>query len=458
MQRKKFIQQSLLALPALYLSPALFLSSCKKKDEPKIGDWKGDVIVIGAGIAGLYAAKKLIENGVQVTILEAGDYAGGRIRKLSGFADFDIELGAEEVHGKRSVWYDMVSNTPGLQFNNVSNEDYYLLDGSFQSESALKGNTKLSDFNSFVSSATNYNGGDKTVYQELVDKNIDPSIHQLINARLGNEYGTSNNRLSIKGITEEDQLWNSGNDNYGVKNMSYTSVLSHHLSDVINQVQLNKVVKAINHSGAKVVVTDTNGKEHVADKVLVTVPLQILKSGDINFSPSLPDSKVNAMNNIGIGAGMKVILKFNNRFWAENTGSIIGGNLCPEYWYTSAGKGSTPILTAFIMGEKAEQLSALGDNAVQELLKELDNMYGNGIASSSYSDAKIMDWGKEAFFKGAYSYPVVGGGIGMRAELAKPIDNKIYFAGEATHTAGHSGTVHGALETAVRSVTEITGG
>lgn len=457
MHRKKFIQQTVLALPALYLAPSVLFSSCSKKDEPKIGNWKGDVLIVGAGIAGLYAAKKLMEHGMNVTILEAGNYAGGRIRTLKGFADFDIELGAEEVHGKRSEWYNLVTGTPGVQLGENKSEDYYYIDSQLKSESAWSGNSHLSDANTFEIAARNYSGADKTVYQEMVDRNIHPSVHEIVNAMTGNEYGTSSNRLSILGVTEEDHLWNSGDKNYELSSSNYTAVLQHHFGDVMSKVQLNRAVKSINYSGAKTIVTDVNGTEHVADKVLVTVPLPILKAGDINFSPALPDSKKNAMNKIGMGAGMKIILKFNSRFWAEDTGSIIGGSKCPEYWVVG-GKSSTPILTAFIMGEKAEHLSAMGNGAVQELLRELDSMYGNSAASNAYKEAHITDWGKEPFFKGAYSYAVVGGGIAMRAELAKPIDNKIYFAGEATHTAGHNATVHGALETAIRSVTEITGG
>jgi monoamine oxidase len=107
------------------------------------------------------------------------------------------------------------------------------------------------------------------------------------------------------------------------------------------------------------------------------------------------------------------------------------------------------------MGNKAATLSSLGNSSIQSVLAELDAAFGNNAATSSFVDARIMDWGKEPFIKGAYSFPTVGGGISKRQALAASLNNNIFFAGEATHTEGHSGTVHGAVETGYRAVEEF---
>ena len=106
------------------------------------------------------------------------------------------------------------------------------------------------------------------------------------------------------------------------------------------------------------------------------------------------------------------------------------------------------------MGEKAEYLSSLDAGAIDIVVAELDQMYGAGVASGSLIESHIMDWSQEPFIKGAYSYPKVGTG-NSRETLAQIIDDKLFFAGEAKHTEGHEGTVHGAIETAQTAVEEL---
>jgi monoamine oxidase len=458
MERKKFLQQSLLALPALYLGSNWLFSSCNKKDVVKPGNWKGDVIIIGAGIAGLHTAKLLLDLGINVTILEASGKTGGRIQALSGFADFDIQLGAEEVHGDKSEWYNLVTATPGVSLHIPNGEDYFFMNNTLKSETAWAGDATLVQAQTFESTARNYSGADKTVHEAEVAQGNNPANYEISNALIGNEYGTGNNRLSIKGITEEDNLWTSGDKNYNLKTGSYADVLHHHHAAAIDKVTLNSPVTKVDYNGSKLAVTTAAGKVYNADRVVITVPLAVLKSGQIEFAPTLPATKTTAISNIGMGAGMKVILKFKTRFWDGAMETIIGGPKSVEMWTPGLGKSNAPILTAFVMGEKAEYLSSLGNDATNVLLAELNQMYGGSTATAAFDAAYIMDWGKQPYILGAYSYPVVGGGIAQRVQLAASIDKKLFFAGEATNTTGHSATVHGALETAIRVVNEVTQG
>ena len=163
------------------------------------------------------------------------------------------------------------------------------------------------------------------------------------------------------------------------------------------------------------------------------------------------------MNQIGMGIGMKVILKFSSQFWPDDTDSIYGNGLVPEFWVTSGGGRSKAdhVLTAFVMGANAETLLTLGTNMVAAICVELDTIFGSATATSSLIDSHIENWADNALVLGTYSYPLVGMSPGARRELAAPIAEKIYFAGEATHYAGHAGTVHGALESAYRAVEEL---
>ena len=153
---------------------------------------------------------------------------------------------------------------------------------------------------------------------------------------------------------------------------------------------------------------------------------------------------------------MKVFLKFNNKFFDQN---IIGGSICAAYADEQIGKsGNDNILLAFIMGDQASYLTSLGSDSqiINKLLEELDLMY-NGQATASFIDAHIVDWTSNPFIKGAYSYSTIG--IGNAREIASaPINNKLFFAGEAMNTNGHHQTVHGAVETGYREVRNILKG
>lgn len=476
MNRRKFLQQMGYTMPAALALPTL-LSSCTKngKDDDDgitpVNKYKDyTVIVIGAGVAGLYAGWYLQERGFKVRILEASDRVGGRVRNLSGFADFDIELGAEEIHGDNSEWYRIVTQQVKAKLNDVAKKDFYFFKQDFGdiNEAALKSESLAEQFQEFektikfVEEAPNYTGADKTVEQVFSTSGISWNMFGVANGLLGNEYGTSNNRLSIKGLAEEDNAWTAGDDSYQLQSMSMLSVLESKFASVLPKVEKNTQAKKIDYSGDKIMVTDQFNNTYQSDRVIITVPLTVLKEGDIQFVPPLPSTKVDAYTNIGMGGGVKAIFKFSQAFWngvtSDKLGAIIGYNEIPELWATNVGRGNTPVLTAFIMGEKGEQVSTMNPvDAKGYLLGHLDNIFGNNLASQNLlqDGFYLMDWGKSPFIRGTYSFPQVGGGLIFRKELASDVDGLLFFAGEATHFKGHSGTVHGALETGIRAVEEI---
>lgn len=475
MKRRKFLRNLGYSLPAGLVLP-YWLSSCKGGEDDDDGistvkkykDYK--VIVVGAGAAGLYAGWYLQERGFNVTILEAADVVGGRIRHLSGFADFDVELGAEEIHGNNSEWYRIATQQVGASLKTSPTEDYYFFrqDQGNLNEPSLKNSLLSQQYNEFlktdqfVKDALVWSGADQTVESVMATSGISWNMFGVANAMLGNERGTSNNRLSIKGLAEEAALWKAGEGTYSLKDKSMLSVLETKFAPVMGKVETNTQVKQIDYSGSKVKLTDQKNKVWEADRIVLTVPLAVLQSSDISFTPSLPSTKQDAIGHIGMGAGMKAVFKFSQAFWEDilvpNLGSIRGYNEVPEIWASAMERGTTPVLSALIMGEKAEQFSAQGNGAAGAILSHLDNIFGSGnVASQSVlqGGTHVMDWTKAPYIKGAYSFPMVGGGLIFRKELASAVDDRLFFAGEATHYEGHSGTVHGAIETAIRVIEEL---
>lgn len=450
MDRRTLIQRLALLFPAAAIAPSLLASN----DWIKSADWDGKVVIIGAGAAGLYAAYLLNEAGIDVTILEASALHGGRIRPLRGFSDFPIELGAEEVHGRRSVLYDLVKKAGGT-FVKEDTSDFIFLDGKMQLEDALEDDPDVIKAIEAVDNIEDYEGVDIPVSEYVKKQGIPDRTKFIAEALIGNEAGTSNHRLGTAALAKEYGLWSSGNGNYSLNGQAHLDLLDTIFAPILDKVIYNTVVNAVDYDGAGVVVGAVNGQFYTADKVIVTTPIAILKDGDIKFTPSLPSKKIAAMQKIGMGAGMKIILKFSRRFWPANTGSLLSSGIVPEFWSTGTGRSKeNNVLTAFVHGLPAEKLSKLDEGAVTVVLEQLDEMYGQETASSTLVDSYIMDWSKEPFIRGTYSFPTPNS-FGARKTFAEPVKDKVYFAGEATHYEGHNSTVHGALETGQRTVKDI---
>jgi lysine-specific histone demethylase 1B len=251
----------------------------------------------------------------------------------------------------------------------------------------------------------------------------------------------------------EEENWSAGNDDFKFEETFFDFIEKEIAIHVQDQIQLNTAVKQIDYSGPIIQVTDSNNNVYTADKVIITVPITILKSGDIEFVPALPTEKTTAFSKIGMDAGMKVFLKFNTKFFDEN---ILGGSICAAYADDSIGKVQDDnVLLAFIMGQQAEYLTSLGsDSAITNaLLQELDTMY-NGQASVSFIASHVQNWTTNPFVRGAYSYSTVGMGDARKVASAT-VAKKLYFAGEAMNTNGHHQTVQGAIETGYREVINL---
>jgi lysine-specific histone demethylase 1B len=179
-----------------------------------------------------------------------------------------------------------------------------------------------------------------------------------------------------------------------------------------------------------------------------------LQRNEINFKPTLPSEKTNAFSKFGMGAGMKVFLKFSEKFYP---GSILGGEACAAYFDDSIGKNTNDhIMLALVMGKQAERLHALGsDEALtQALLEDLDIIF-DGQASRTFVASSVHDYTNKAFIKGAYGFSTVGMGEDTRNIAARPIDEKLFFGGEAMNTNGHHQTVQGALESGYKAVIDL---
>ncbi|MFM9838512.1 MAG: flavin monoamine oxidase family protein [Cyclobacteriaceae bacterium] len=477
MKRRKALKQIGIGLSAGMFMPQ-FLASCKKENAGPEIPFNGNVIVIGAGAAGLYAADILRIKGINVTVLEAASQPGGRVRSLrnqtnvqyqtfstASQADFPVELGAEIIYGSDSSWGKIVSDLR-IPTNELSlTAPRYILGNTAKSSADLLNDNDFKDVQSFVNGLPNFSGGGSIKDAAPVSA----QAQALLNSLVGNFYGSSIDRIGASGLAESLKLIKHDNKQLVTQANPWQDVLISRFSEMLAGVQFNTVVKSIDWGSDVVTITDSNGKQYTAKKVIVTIPLASLKSGGIGFNPVLPASTTSAMANFGMDASVRMVLDFKKNFWGNDSSFLWGGSTVPQYFNAGVSRSKfyrTMSLT--IYGQKALQLSSLPDdyNRTLQVLAELDTIYaGQGTQyirrdlDNSNNATNILslvkDWGKDEFTKGGFSYPLVGATLQHRKDLAAPLSDKLFFAGEATDFSGDAGSVSGALNSAVRVAEEV---
>ncbi len=441
MDRRKFIKQTALFSLSGILLPS-FLTSCRKETLYEDITYDGKVIIIGAGAAGLYAGYILKSKGIDFQILEASSTYGGRMGTLNGFADYPLDRGAQWLHGKNSILGDLVTKTQ-TEITHDQSEIRYWLNNQIVAD--LPAGDLLEMFET-------EDLPDVSFAEYAVQQGFGSEYDNIVEAIAG-DFGASADNISAYWNYFEGENWISGDDDFKFKISFFDLLEQNVVPGIIGNILLNTPVSKIDYSGNGVVVTDVNNTTYSADKVIITVPITILKQNLIQFVPALPSEKTLAFSKIGMEAGMKVFLKFSAKFYDQN---IIGGAICGAYADESVGKtGSDNILLAFVMGNQAASLSALGtDNAIiNALLGELDTMFA-GQASANYIAGHVENWTTHPYIQGAYSYSTIGMND-ARTVASNPVDDKLFFGGEAMNINGDHQSVHGAVETGYREVIRI---
>jgi len=227
------------------------------------------------------------------------------------------------------------------------------------------------------------------------------------------------------------------------------------LPSISNKITYNTIVESIDYSGDKVIVNTQNGQK-TADKVIVSVPVQILKDGDITFSPNLPQAKINAINSVKIWEGFKAFFEFSTDFYGDGKEFKITPPSDGEKLYYDAtfGQNSTKnILGLFVVGKPAQDyISRKGNDLKNFILAELDGIFSYQ-ASPNYVNHIVQDWNNEPFIKSGYIADDVD--WKLVRELGKSVNNKVYFSGGAYTDGEDWVSVHAAALSAKSVAEEI---
>ncbi len=236
------------------------------------------------------------------------------------------------------------------------------------------------------------------------------------------------------------------------------------LPGIEDRIRYNEVIATVEYGGSEVVATTVNGTTYTADRLVLTVPLTVLKRGQIQFDPPLPNSKVNAFDTVDMPDGLKVFLRMSDRFYPDMLfdGGVISNLINVDdgektIYDAAFRKGSRDhVLALFAVGEPATRYTSRGSEpeVLAELMDELDMIF-DGAASRYYQDHVIQNWSAEPFIEGSYSHYR---SYGRRDALRASVDDRLYFAGETyAPSDGIIATVHGAALSAFDAVEELVG-
>jgi len=420
------------------------------------------VVIIGAGAAGLATAYMLDEEGFDVTILEARNRVGGRAFTDYDLAPYPIELGAEFVHGSEVVTWDILEEYGQDSLDANDGDGYIYFAGELWTEKEFADEY---DFNgdietligTLIQEWVDEDNDDVTIkalldeYEEDYEDLADSEVRRLLDNKTANEYGANLDELSVQGFALASGA-GDGNGDF-VLEEGYSALMNAVAEEL--DIRLNTPVTAITWNNNGVQIKTANGDIIDADKVVITLPLGVLKSNQVTFSPPLPPKKLDAITRLGAGHVDKLILKFDRPFWDEEMESVDTTLDTQIWWRPGIGRDDElPILTALIGGKHAVRFEGMTDEQVIAAgLRDLEEMFDMDNLAEHLVEGKFIAWGRDPYSLMGYSYVPVDGD-GLNEILGESVEDVLFFAGEATHPRNFA-TVHGAIESGLRAAEDV---
>lgn len=408
------------------------------------------VIVVGAGVSGLAAAKALHNNGVEVVVLEARDRVGGRTWTTS-VGSATVDVGGAWVHGtKGSATADVLEalDVELAKDNSFANPQLHDEAGT-----EVTGDDLDRWYSQFWWASDSLEGPSvaEAASQWIADKGLTGQDAELarwvIEVYAENDSAGPAELMDLAGIL----TWESLRGGDRVPAGGYAPLIEH-LAEGLD-VRLSEPVTAIAWDASGVTVTSTSG-EHAGSQVVVTVPLGVLKAGSIDFEPELPQDKLDAISRLDMANLEKVVLTYDEHWWegssvfidAERDGRFPG---CADF----TDHAGAPTLVCLYGGQFARDVQGVlsDEEMVAGVRETILACYG---ADPEPVATHVTHWTTDPWAYGSYSYLMVGSTPADLATLSEPLDDRVLFAGEHT-LSGQWQSVHGAFVTGLREARRL---
>lgn len=428
-----------------------------------------DVVVIGAGAAGLAAARRLAERSIRVIVLEGRDRVGGRVRwETVGTVGEPAELGAEFIHGTAPETSALLHEAGLSKVETGDNSWTYTPHAGLRpsEDDFLDGN--------IFAEARELANRDESVEAFLRRFDGVPARRaQAARARTFVEGFEAADPALASVFSIADEIA-SGVDSVSSRLVgSYAPLFAHAQAACLAagaDLHLNTRVERVawKHGNVTIATRDASGIAGTvhARCAIVTVPVGVLQQREratpIAFEPPLPAAKQAALRGLEMGHAVRVALAFRTPFWE----TLAGGRYRDAAFFRFDGGTYNAIWTqmplrrrtvvAWAGGPRAAKLAGTSaDERIERARDEFGDLFGErDLARHEFEGGATHDWTTDPLACGAYSYVVTGGGA-ARVELGLPLGDALFFAGEATATDGQGGTVSGAFGTGMRAADEV---